>query len=237
VIDEAQDGKRRGVLVQALIEEVEPPYGFRQIQWADLTSWTGDVAAPTFKVLRDGIGRFLSPTASEILQESRAGSPRPAQIPSASAGQSEDSDGVSPAGDARIRWLPIDSGLAIEVTNLQPDTMHGVQLIVSDIRWWNAEMASYDESSVKSLPLALRGAEELVSGVRTMFVFSHHSSGGSVVRINGFKPDPSRSEVKLKLADTGQWRVDLQLVWDGGVSDKSLDFYWDGQHLPAPLQR
>jgi TIR domain-containing protein len=36
VIDEAQEGKDRGVLVQALIDDVRPPHGFRQIQTADL---------------------------------------------------------------------------------------------------------------------------------------------------------------------------------------------------------
>ena len=41
VIDEADDGKKRGVLIQALIEDVRPPHGFRQIQFATLTGWDG----------------------------------------------------------------------------------------------------------------------------------------------------------------------------------------------------
>jgi hypothetical protein len=41
VLDEAQDGKDRNVLVQALIENVRPPYGFRQIETANLTEWDG----------------------------------------------------------------------------------------------------------------------------------------------------------------------------------------------------
>lgn len=41
VIDEAEDGKKRKTLVQALIEEVQPPHGFRQIQAARLIDGTG----------------------------------------------------------------------------------------------------------------------------------------------------------------------------------------------------
>ena len=32
VVDEAEDGRRRSQLVQALIDDVQPPHGFRQIQ-------------------------------------------------------------------------------------------------------------------------------------------------------------------------------------------------------------
>jgi TIR domain len=41
VIDEADDGKRRRILIQALIENVLPPHGFRQIQTATLIQWDG----------------------------------------------------------------------------------------------------------------------------------------------------------------------------------------------------
>jgi hypothetical protein len=67
VIDEAQDGKNRGVLVQALVEDVQPPHGFRGIHWANLTSWTGGLQAEEFAKLAGGISRHapmraLTPT-------------------------------------------------------------------------------------------------------------------------------------------------------------------------------
>ena len=58
VIDEAQDGKNRAVLVQALIEDVQPPHGFRGIHWADLRRWTGDAHAREFAHLTNGISKF-----------------------------------------------------------------------------------------------------------------------------------------------------------------------------------
>jgi hypothetical protein len=41
VLDEADEGKRRGVLVPVRIDDVEPPLGFRQLQHADLVGWQG----------------------------------------------------------------------------------------------------------------------------------------------------------------------------------------------------
>jgi formylglycine-generating enzyme required for sulfatase activity len=48
VIDEATEGRKRRVLVPVLIENVEPPLGFRQTQTVDLTGWRGESTAPTF---------------------------------------------------------------------------------------------------------------------------------------------------------------------------------------------
>jgi hypothetical protein len=42
VVDEAEDGRKRGILVQAVIEQVSPPHGFRQIEAARLIDWTGE---------------------------------------------------------------------------------------------------------------------------------------------------------------------------------------------------
>jgi len=76
VIDEAQDGADRDVLVQGLIEAVRPPHGFRGIHWANLTSWSGDLRAEEFVKLADGISRFApgfttTPTpAAHLAQQS-----------------------------------------------------------------------------------------------------------------------------------------------------------------------
>ena len=60
VIDEAEDGKRRGVLVQALLEDVAPPHGFRSYQCADLTHWSGESNRREFVLLREAIDPSLS---------------------------------------------------------------------------------------------------------------------------------------------------------------------------------
>lgn len=46
VKEEAEDGLTRQMLVPALIEEVELPRGFRRIQAADLTDWSGKGSHP-----------------------------------------------------------------------------------------------------------------------------------------------------------------------------------------------
>jgi|SRR5262252_2831254 len=46
VVDEAEDGKRRGVLAQALLDDIQPPHGFRSIHCANLTDWTGNTHSP-----------------------------------------------------------------------------------------------------------------------------------------------------------------------------------------------
>jgi hypothetical protein len=63
VIDEADDGKRRGVLVQAVIEDVRPPSGFRQIQHARLIDWDGR-DSNEFERLCAGIERHSPRSAS-----------------------------------------------------------------------------------------------------------------------------------------------------------------------------
>src|SRR3954453_11460846 len=40
VIEEADDGRERGILVPALIDPVRSPQGFRGIQAADLSGWS-----------------------------------------------------------------------------------------------------------------------------------------------------------------------------------------------------
>ncbi len=41
VLEEAEDGKQRGILVPLRVEAVDMPYGFRRVQTADLIDWDG----------------------------------------------------------------------------------------------------------------------------------------------------------------------------------------------------
>ena len=49
VFEEANMGKRRGILVPAKFDSVEPPLGFGLIQAADLTDWDGDTRHAEFE--------------------------------------------------------------------------------------------------------------------------------------------------------------------------------------------
>lgn len=46
VLDEADEGKKRNVLLPLIIDNVDIPYGFRQIEAARLIGWRGDVNDP-----------------------------------------------------------------------------------------------------------------------------------------------------------------------------------------------
>jgi TIR domain len=51
VQDEAEEGRQRGVLIPVLPEPVRAPAGFRQVQGADLSQWTGTPEHPEFRSL------------------------------------------------------------------------------------------------------------------------------------------------------------------------------------------
>jgi len=61
VIEEADVGKERKILVPALIDDVTPPLGFRQIQAANLVDWNADKNNPGFKSLRQAIEAIIGP--------------------------------------------------------------------------------------------------------------------------------------------------------------------------------
>ncbi len=55
VADEADEGAARDILFPALIDNVDIPLGFRQIQTADLTHWRGNVNDNAFKAFIDAV--------------------------------------------------------------------------------------------------------------------------------------------------------------------------------------
>ncbi len=66
VLEEAEYGKRKGILFPAFIERVDFPYGFSRIQTADLVGWAGEADHPGVARLLDALrqqlgGREASP--------------------------------------------------------------------------------------------------------------------------------------------------------------------------------
>lgn len=59
VQEEADEAKKRDILVPAFIEAVEPPLGFRRIQAADLVDWHGEERHEGFRQLVRDIGRYV----------------------------------------------------------------------------------------------------------------------------------------------------------------------------------
>ena len=66
VLEEAETGKRRGILIPVLLDDVEPPFGFGNIQAANLTAWNGDNSSPSFTHLVADIATILGPAATVV---------------------------------------------------------------------------------------------------------------------------------------------------------------------------
>jgi hypothetical protein len=62
VIEEAEEGQRRDILVPVLLEAVEPPLGFRSIQAGDLTDWRPGSISPRFEQFLQDIKAILGTT-------------------------------------------------------------------------------------------------------------------------------------------------------------------------------
>src|SRR6516165_3890255 len=59
VQEEADDAQRRGILVPVLIENVQPPIGFRSIQAADLVDWDRKEPTQAFRRLATDITALI----------------------------------------------------------------------------------------------------------------------------------------------------------------------------------
>ena len=59
---EADEGKRRGILVPAMLDDVDIPFAFRRIHTANLTGWSGGLPSDQF----DEVARAVSDVLSNI---------------------------------------------------------------------------------------------------------------------------------------------------------------------------
>jgi hypothetical protein len=94
VLDEAQEGRDRGILAPVFLEEVRAPMGFRRIQAADLRDWKGQAKHPEFQKLCRVVKQRLavvedSPDTTTETEES--GKP-------GSAAEIKDKPGAQPSG-------------------------------------------------------------------------------------------------------------------------------------------
>lgn len=59
VYEEADAGRKRGILVPVFIDPVLPPIGFRSVQAVDLCGWDGSRSDPAFQKLLADIGAVI----------------------------------------------------------------------------------------------------------------------------------------------------------------------------------
>src|SRR6185295_14089857 len=75
VKDEAQEGGSRRILVPVLMDKVSPPYGFRQVQTADLSEWDGSADDPELQRVLRSVGALISkPVANPVVPDDHGGS-------------------------------------------------------------------------------------------------------------------------------------------------------------------
>ena len=61
VREEAEEGRRRKILIPVLIDDQHPPLGFGRIQAVELRDWNGDQTSDAFQTLVTGIASILGP--------------------------------------------------------------------------------------------------------------------------------------------------------------------------------
>ncbi|MEI9888038.1 MAG: TIR domain-containing protein [Rhizomicrobium sp.] len=59
VRDEAEEGQQRNILVPVLKESVRPPAGFRQLQTADFSTWTGGTGHAEYQRMMKGLSHLI----------------------------------------------------------------------------------------------------------------------------------------------------------------------------------
>jgi hypothetical protein len=118
VQDEAEEARERGVLVPILLEPVKPPTGFRQVQAADLSQWTGSGQHPEFRVLLSAVHTLVRAAQAEAAEPraepgpaeraaSLAPSPAPSEAPAAAAPETASSaPPARPATPHDVLFLP-----------------------------------------------------------------------------------------------------------------------------------
>ena len=112
VKEEAEHGQKRGLLVSALLDDVEAPWGFRRQQAANLASWDRTAADPKFRVLTEGITVKVRPTP-KAAPGPAAQEPVPQPVrnagPTVAAQSILREPRVTPVGEVELVSIPAES--------------------------------------------------------------------------------------------------------------------------------
>ena len=110
VLEEADHGLERNILIPILIDEVRPPLGFGSVQAADLVNWTPDQSSPGFEKLIGDISAICPPHGNigevELIGEKEpAGTQELDDISRGVGNFKEFVDKVQPSIDKRRKYL------------------------------------------------------------------------------------------------------------------------------------
>lgn len=96
VADEADEGAARDILFPALIDNVDIPLGFRQIQTADLTHWRGNLNDNAFKAFIDAVADGAAAKAGAPDRRPPPEKPEPAPQPKPAPAPNPDKPAPTP---------------------------------------------------------------------------------------------------------------------------------------------
>jgi len=66
--EEAEEGRKRHVLIPARLDPVEPPFGYKNIQACDLIGWRGEVGSPALQALIAAVRNLLRNKRSSLAE-------------------------------------------------------------------------------------------------------------------------------------------------------------------------
>lgn len=250
VIDEAREGKDRGILVPVLIENVRPPLGFRSIHSADLTAWEGHARAPVFLRLCSDIEALIGAAADQ------PSNPPPIEKPASKAprvnpldgltyvfispgpfvmgcspGDSECFDDEKPPHAERIVngfWLSrteVTQAAWKLVMNSNPSSFMGDQLPVENVDWGQA--IAYCEAIGGRLPTekeweyaARAGTARARYGSLDAIAWYKGNSSGTTHPVA--LKEPNAFGLYDMLGNVWEWVADDYIAYPGGSVDAPI---------------
>ena len=132
VLEEAEDGRERNILIPVLMGKVKPPRGFRRIQAADLIEWNGQESSPDFQKLVTDLTAILGTPESPdekvsetpaALEQQEPVSPRKMKPQSATDGGDVGTGAAKPKKESSVRiplwvrsWQFAAAGIVVLLT-------------------------------------------------------------------------------------------------------------------------
>ena len=157
VREEADDGRRRGILIPVLIDEARPPFGFSRIQAVDLADWNGLHTAEMFQKLVVDIAAIL-------------GGPQAPGVTTAPPGRDSDDRIRDPSRSNVKEWRlrkPLGWSIAAAVVLvLVALGMYALKTRASDSSQPRSTTEPSTESGLRLYAVLNEGGEVLKRGVR-----------------------------------------------------------------------
>ena len=225
VIEEADDGRERGILVPAFLDPVRPPRGFRGIQAADLSGWSPERPSPAFDSFLDDLDAALS--------TSQQGPSSPSPAAETSRGEQIVGDGDEPITPQQIAVLEPVGGdsVANPLAGSIVDAPHTAEMpaLPAGQPAHASDAIARREVEVELAPLAVEeerlAAPSPPSGPSQLTEATYSAPFGAV-------PAELARSSAVEPKKAGRWWLGTALVVVGAISAGSYAYFGPS---PAPM--